>query len=48
VPGKGVPDLAPGESATLDLRGIEPGRYQVVCDLTGHEEAGMVTELVVR
>jgi uncharacterized cupredoxin-like copper-binding protein len=48
IVGKGLPELAPGESATLDLAGIEPGSYPVVCDLTGHEEAGMVTELIVR
>jgi plastocyanin len=46
--GKGAPDLGPGESFTLDLDGIEPGTYPVVCDLPGHTEAGMVTELIVR
>lgn len=45
--GKGTPDLDPGESLSIDLDGVEPGRYDVICDLPGHAEAGMVTELVV-
>lgn len=46
--GKGTPDLPPGGSMTLDLSDQPAGTYRVVCDLPGHTEAGMVTELVIR
>jgi plastocyanin len=45
--GKGTPNLAPGESMTLDLSDQPAGTYRVICDLPGHAEAGMVTELVL-
>jgi len=45
--GKGTPDLPPGESTVLDLSDQPPGTYRVVCDLPGHTEAGMVTELTL-
>jgi uncharacterized cupredoxin-like copper-binding protein len=31
----------------LDLSDQPAGTYRVVCDLPGHTEAGMVTELVL-
>jgi uncharacterized cupredoxin-like copper-binding protein len=46
--GKGTPDLEPGASMILDLTDQPPGTYRVVCDLPGHTEAGMVTELTLR
>ncbi len=46
--GKGAPDLPPGGRAVLDLSGQPPGTYRVVCDLPGHLEAGMVTEITLR
>ena len=46
--GKGAPDLDAGGTFTLELESVEPGAYSVICDLPGHREAGMVTELVVR
>jgi uncharacterized cupredoxin-like copper-binding protein len=46
--GKGTADQLPGTSATLDLRGLAPGTYAVVCDLPGHRAAGMETTLVIR
>jgi plastocyanin len=46
--GKGTPDLPPGESMVLDLSDQPAGTYRVVCDLPGHTEAGMVTELELR
>ncbi len=46
--GKGTPDLAPGQSMVLDLSSQPAGTYRVVCDLPGHTEAGMVTELILR
>lgn len=45
--GKGTPDLDPGVSMVLDLSAQPAGTYRVVCDLPGHTEAGMVTELVL-
>jgi uncharacterized cupredoxin-like copper-binding protein len=36
-----------GESATGGIEGAEPGEYEVVCGVEGHEEAGMVATLVV-
>lgn len=45
--GKGTPDLRPGQSVVLDLSDQPPGTYRVVCDITGHTEAGMVTELTL-
>ena len=45
--GKGTPDLPPGQSMVLDLSNQPEGTYRVVCDLPGHTEAGMVTELTL-
>lgn len=45
--GKGTPDLPPGQSMVLDLSNQPAGTYRVVCDLPGHTEAGMVTELTL-
>lgn len=45
--GKGTPDLAAGDRMVLDLTGQPSGTYRVVCDLPGHTEAGMVTELTI-
>jgi plastocyanin len=46
--GKGTPNLAPGQSRVLDLTDQPAGTYRVVCDLPGHIEAGMVTELTLQ
>lgn len=43
-----VPELRPGERATLRLRLRRPGRYRLVCTLPGHEERGMRARLTVR
>jgi uncharacterized cupredoxin-like copper-binding protein len=45
--GKGTIELAPGERQVLDLSGQPAGTYRVVCDLPGHIEAGMVSELTI-
>jgi len=42
-----TPDLARDESATLDLGVLEPGTYELICELPGHKEAGMVATLTV-
>lgn len=40
-------DLQPGETQELTID-LEPGTYKVYCPVAGHEDAGMVTELVVK
>lgn len=45
--GKGTPDLASGEEFRLDLSDQPAGTYAVICDLPGHADAGMVTELTI-
>ncbi len=39
--GKGI-ELPAGGSGTMKVPAAEPGTYPIVCDLTGHREAGMV------
>ena len=46
--GKGV-ELQPGEQGTLELPSdAELGTYRVICDLTGHVEAGMEGTIELR
>lgn len=45
--GLATPQLAPGESAELDLGGVEAGTYAVYCQLPGHRDSGMEAELTV-
>jgi Cupredoxin-like domain len=40
-------DVAPGGEITLDLGVLAPGTYELYCDLVGHVERGMVSELVI-
>jgi FtsP/CotA-like multicopper oxidase with cupredoxin domain len=42
-----TPDLQPGASATLDLSGLEPGEYEVYCEIPGHADSGMTTGLTI-
>jgi manganese oxidase len=42
-----TPRIAPGGTERLDLTGLEPGTYRVICAVAGHEPAGMVATLVV-
>ena len=45
--GKGTPEMESGATMELDLSRQPAGTYRVVCDLPGHIEAGMVTELIL-
>jgi plastocyanin len=45
--GKGSSELAPGQSEVLDLSDQPSGTYLVICDLTGHREAGMETAITL-
>jgi plastocyanin len=44
--GKGI-ELAAGDSGTMRVPAADPGTYPIVCDLTGHREAGMVGTIVI-
>ena len=39
--------LAAGAEGVLDLTGLEPGTYTVICSVTGHESLGMKAELEI-
>jgi len=39
--------IPPGETKTLTVT-LKPGAYTILCDIPGHEEAGMKTTLTVR
>jgi FtsP/CotA-like multicopper oxidase with cupredoxin domain len=42
-----TPDLAAGETGELDLSSLEPGSYQLLCEIPGHADAGMTAQLSV-
>ena len=42
-----TPMLAPGETAELDLSGLAEGDQEVICQVPGHESAGMTGTLAV-
>ena len=42
-----TPDLNGGESAALDVSSLDPGEYEVFCNIAGHADAGMKGSLVV-
>jgi len=45
--GPTTPDITAGNSAILDLTGLEPGTYEVTCTIAGHAAAGMTATLVI-
>ncbi len=42
-----TPLLGPGRSAVLDLGELAPGTYPMLCEVSGHAQAGMEATLVV-
>ncbi len=40
-------DIPAGGSAELDVSGLEPGTYTVICEIAGHVESGMTTTLTI-
>jgi plastocyanin len=42
-----TPDLPGGETGALDVSSLEPGDYELYCDIAGHADAGMEASLVV-
>ena len=41
-------DLRPGETQALELGELGSGTYELVCDIPGHTEAGMIANLTIR
>jgi manganese oxidase len=39
--------IAPGESAELDLSGLEPGTYEMYCTIPGHADSGMTASITI-
>lgn len=42
-----VRDLGAGETATLDVSSLDPGRYEIFCSIPGHKDSGMTGTLIV-
>ena len=48
VPALGIHVVAnPGETRTIGLHGLPPGRYDAYCSVPGHAASGMVARLVI-
>lgn len=42
-----TPEIAPGQGASLEVPALEAGIYRTLCTVSGHEQAGMVGQLMV-
>ena len=42
-----TPDLAAGEAGELDLSSLEPGSYELLCEISGHADSGMTASLTI-
>ena len=40
-------DLMPGQASGLEVTDLQPGTYELYCDIADHEERGMVAELIL-
>ncbi len=40
-------DLQPGETATVDLKGLKAGTYTLFCSISGHQQLGMQASIVI-
>jgi len=40
-------DLQPGETVTVDLKGLKAGSYTAICAISGHQQLGMQAKLVI-
>lgn len=40
-------DLGPGEQGSVNIGDLEPGVYQLYCDIAGHVDLGMIATLTV-
>lgn len=47
VDGTATPMLDAGESADLDVSALAPGTYTLLCQVAGHEAAGMKATLII-
>jgi len=48
VPALGIHIVAnPGETKTVGLRGLPPGRYDAYCSVPGHADQGMRAAVLV-
>ncbi len=39
--------VPPGQTATIEVKVTQSGEHDIICDVPGHREAGMVAKLVV-
>jgi FtsP/CotA-like multicopper oxidase with cupredoxin domain len=42
-----TPDIAGGETGELDVSSLDPGSYQLLCQIPGHADSGMKASLTV-
>lgn len=40
-------NINPGAAGTLSLAGLAPGKYQVICEIPGHEALGMIADITI-
>lgn len=52
VEGNGIkyesPNFSGNTTNSYTIKGLPPGEYQIVCNFSGHKQAGMVSKLIVK